>query len=611
MGYPISAAMVARSRVVAEPRWSPDGTRLGWVESFAGRADVVVAPFDASAPPTVVTAETGCASVGSYGGGAWCWAGTDDLAVAAADGSLVVMSAAGGPARVLSREGRAAAPASTPDGSRVAFVLETRGACDVMVVPTDGSGAPTRASHGADYAWDPAWSPDGSVLAWHEWELTGMSWDASRLVVAQPDGTHRVVIAGGDSVSVGQPRFSPDGSAIAFVSDESGWWNVWTARPDGSDASPVLAEEHEHAEPAWGPGQRSFAWSPDGSTLAINRNEDGFARLVLVNVNAGPREGALARERSNGWHHGLDWGPAGIVCVRSGARTPASVTVLDPQRDGPDGDGRRAVARGPVAGFERAGLVEPEVVTWAADDGAPVHGLVYRPEGVAAPPMLVDIHGGPTGQATVAWNARTHYFVTRGWAVFAPNHRGSTGHGRAYTQAMAEGWGEVDVADTAAGIRAAAAQGWCDPARVAVMGGSSGGLTVLLLCAHHGDLVRAGVSFYGVTDLDTLAASTHRFESRYLDRIVGLPGQVGDRYRDRSPVAHASKIRVPVLVLQGDADKVVPPEQARLVVDAIRSTGGTVEHHVYEDEGHGFQRPDTVSDALERTDAFLRKWVLA
>jgi dipeptidyl aminopeptidase/acylaminoacyl peptidase len=237
-----------------------------------------------------------------------------------------------------------------------------------------------------------------------------------------------VVVAGGDAVSVGQPRFAPDGSALAFVTDETGWWNVWTARPDGSEARPVLAEEREHAEPAWGPGQRSFAWSPDGSTLAINRNEDGFGRLVVAAA-----DGRSARERSNGWHHGLDWGTAGIACIRSGARTPASVTVLDP-----DGQGRRAVARGPVAGFEAAGLVEPEPVTWESD-GATVHGLLYRPAGMAAPPMLVDIHGGPTGQATVSWSARTHFFVTRGWAVLAPNHRGSTGYGRSYAQSMAEG----------------------------------------------------------------------------------------------------------------------------------------------------------------------------
>jgi dipeptidyl aminopeptidase/acylaminoacyl peptidase len=175
---------------------------------------------------------------------------------------------------------------------------------------------------------------------------------------------------------------------------------------------------------------------------------------------------------------------------------------------------------------------------------------------------------------------------------------------------MAEGWGYLDVADSAAGIRAARAQGWGDPARVATIGGSAGGLTVLLLCARFAKLVRAGVSMYGVTDLRALAQSTHRFESRYLDRIVGEPAMFADRYRDRSPVTHAAEIGAPLLILQGADDKVVPPEQARALVDAVRAAGGTVEHQLYEGEGHGFVRPETVTDALTRTEAFLRRWVL-
>ena len=590
--------MIARSRVVAEPQWSPDGSHLAWVEGHGGRADVVVAPADASAPPMVVTADVAVAPVAAYGGGAYCWAGPADLAVATAEGHLVVVPATGGPPRVLSRDGRASAPAATRDGSRIAFVLERDDSCDLAVVPADASAWPVRASHGADYSWDPSWHPDGQRLAWHEWDLTGMSWDASRVVVAGADGSDRTVVAGGDDVSVGQPRFGPDGS-LGFVSDESGWWNVWALRPDGGEARPVLAEEREHAEPAWGPGQRSFSWAPDGRAVAINRNEDGFGRLVVA-----PTDGGGPTELSKGWHHALDWGPAGIACVRSGARTPATVTVLDP------GGGRREVARGPAGGFEAAGLVEPEPVTWAGKDRGAVHGLLYRPRTEGVPPLLVDVHGGPTGQHTAMWNARVQFFVHRGWAVLAPNHRGSTGHGRAYMLELAEDWGRVDVDDTVAAIRAAGRNGWGDPARVAVMGGSAGGLTVLLVCAAHSELVRAGVSLYGVTDLRELAATTHRFESRYLDRIVGLEAEAPDRYRERSPVTHAASITSPLLVLQGAADKVVPPEQARALVNAVREGGGTVEYHEYEEEGHGFSRPETIADALNRTDAFLRRWVL-
>jgi dipeptidyl aminopeptidase/acylaminoacyl peptidase len=224
--------------------------------------------------------------------------------------------------------------------------------------------------------------------------------------------------------------------------------------------------------------------------------------------------------------------------------------------------------------------------------------------------LLVDVHGGPTGQATATWKTGPQYYASRGWAVLAPNGRGSTGYGRTYTQALAGAWGALDVADVAAGIRHAAAHGWCDPARVAVTGGSGGALTVLLLCAHHDDLVRAAVSMYGVTDLLELAETTHRFESRYLDRLVGVLPDAADRYGDRSPVNHAAAIRVPVLVLHGDTDPVVPLAQAERLIGAIRAAGGKIETRVYEGEGHGWSQPDTIADVYERTESFLRRTVL-
>jgi dipeptidyl aminopeptidase/acylaminoacyl peptidase len=596
----VTPAAVARTRTVAEPRWSPDGSRLGWIEVGGGRADLLVAPADGSAPGLVVSADAPTASVGAYGGGVWCWGSDAEVVYAAADGCLLAVPATGGAARVLARTGRAFAPAALV-GASIAFCLEGDDACDVAVVPLDGSEWPTRVSDDADFAWDPAWSPDGRLLAWHEWNLEAMSWEASWIATTDWDQTEVVTEA---DAAAGQPRFSPDGTRLAYVSDVEGWWNVWVADATGADAFPVLDEPHEHAEPAWGPGQRSFAWSPDGSQLAINRNEAGFARLVVVDVD----DPGVAREVSRGWHHGLDWGPTGIACVRSGARTPPQVVVIDPTSGA-----RRVVARGAPAGIE-ADAVEPDTVTWRSGS-ATIHGLLFRPpastrDDDGLPPLLVDVHGGPTGQARVAWDGVLAAFVARGWAVLRPNYRGSTGYGRAYRAALDGRWGERDVADVAAGIRAAARNGWCDPHRVAVAGGSAGGLTALLVCAHHGPLVKAGVSSYGVTDLFDLAETTHRFESRYLDGLVGVLPATADRYHDRSPVAHAAEIAVPVLVLQGDADPVVPPAQAQALVDAVRAGGGTVEHHVYAGEGHGWSRPDTVEDALDRTFAFLDRWVI-
>jgi len=610
----ISAAAVARSRTLGEARWSPGGTRLAWLVAFAGRVDLVVGPADGRGPEVTVTAEVPVTGLGAYGGGGYCWLDDDRLVYAAADGRLLMIPAVGGVARVLSRDGHAAAPAASRDGRRVAFVVERDDSCDIAVVDVEGGGWPRRISH-ADYAWDPTWSSDGRTLAWHEWDLPNMPWDGSRIMaVAVDDADARpTLVVGGDDVAVGQPRFAPTGDALAFVAELDGWMNVWSVARVGDLATPVLTEPHEHAEPSWGPGQRSFAWAPDGRALAVNRNEHGFGRLVVVTFDDDRVAGrSPVVDVSKGWHSGLDWGSAGIACIRSGGRTAPQLTVLDPRTGARD-----ARRRGAPAELDAHDLPEPTPITWSGADGEPVHGLLWLPSpsgddtGLAgAPPLLVDVHGGPTDQSTVDWKPRIRWFVSRGWAVLSPNYRGSTGYGRAYRHALDHAWGEIDVADTVTGIRALAHDDRVDASRAAVIGGSAGGFTALLVAAHAPPVVRAAVSMFGVTDLFDLAATTHRFESRYLDRLVGTLPEHADRYEARSPVARAREIAVPVLVLQGADDKVVPPAQAQLLVDSMRAAGGTVEQHVYEGEGHGFSQEPTIIDSFERIDAFLTRWVV-
>ncbi len=562
---------------------------------------------DGSGAAVVITADHELGRVGAYRGGMWCWRDDDSLAVVTADGSVAIVDVHGGTRSVVRHDGQAAAPAAWSGG--LLFAAEGPDALDAVEVSMLGAVADAagRRWSQADFAWDPTVSADGELVAWHEWDLDAMSWTASRIVVgSRSDGmTH--VVAGGEGIAVGQPRFSPDGAHLAYVTDESGFWNVHIADADGSNPRPLIAEDHDHAEPSWGPGQRSYAWSPQSDAVALCRNEAGFAQLVVVSLDG------EVRELAKGWHHGIDWGSAGVVAVRSGAKTPPQITVAHASTGV-----RRVVARGAPAGVE-SGAREPSAVTWS-HDGATIFGLLYPPDvderiadadaPSAPPPMIVDVHGGPTGQATVSWDGWLRYFTSRGWAVLRPNPRGSTGYGRAYAQSLRGSWGADDVEDIAAGIRTAAEHGWCDPARVAVSGGSSGGLTALMIGARHPDLVHAVVSAYGVTDLFDLAATTHRFESRYMDELVGvLPGDEA-RFRAQSPVTHAAEMRVPLLVLQGDEDKVVPLRQAELLVDAVRSTGGAVEDHVYAGEGHGWSKIETVQDELERTQAFLERWVM-
>ncbi len=560
--------MISRTRSVADPRRSPGGDRLAWTESFDGRTDVVVAPLDGSSPPVVVTADIGV-------GGGYCWASPEELVVAGADGRLALVHAAGGVIRTLTQDGKAFAPAVSVRGE-IACSIERDDACDVAVVGLDGSQWPQRVSR-ASYAWDAAWSPDGRELAWHEWDLPDMPWDGSRIAVRDDDGKTRVVA---DAPGCGQPRFSPDGR-LAYIRDAQLW----------VDGARVIDEPYEHAEPSWGPGQRSFAWSPDGGELAWCRNEDGFGRLVI-----GAPGRKSARELSKGWHRGIEWNDDGIVCVRSGAVTPPQVTLL-----APNGSARRTIARGAPGGFERASMVEPRTVSWKSGN-ATVHGLLWR--GAAARGLIVNVHGGPTGQALADWNARIQYFVARGWAVLQPNYRGSTGYGEAYRRALEGRWGERDTADVAAGIRSFAKSG-----PVVLMGGSAGGLTVLNVAARHPDLIAGVIALYPVTDLVELDATTHRFESGYTKRLVGPLPEARDTYRVNSPIAHVANITAPVLLLHGTNDESVPPAQSAAVEDALRRAGTPVERVLFDDEGHGWRRAATFADELKHIDDFLARRV--
>ena len=621
--------MLASGRELSEPRLSPDAATVAFVVTDGGRAHIALVSVVGGPLRRLTTEPAPCPGRATSGGGFdWVPDGTA-LVYAATDGDLWWQPLAGGPPRRLTEQPAARpakAPTISPDGRRVAYVVGDR---HVAVASLEAGGAwPIRLTPAdAEFSFDPCWSADGAFVAWHSWRPPQMSWDVSTWMLAPVDDPTTLIELPVDGFAVQQPRFAPVGSDLAFLSDRSGWLNLTLFGADRDAERPLVDEPFEHGEPCWGMGQRSFAWSPDGTAIAFCRNEAGFGRLCIVQVEGAAGVSAVGgsadggspigpvREVARAVHGGLDWRGRTLVATRSGATTPTQLVAYDAGERGEGAWTRTVLAVGPVIGFEPH-LAEPEAVEWTSTDGAVVHGRLYRPVAADAAPaigpagrLIVWVHGGPTSQWGVSFNARFAYWMSRGWSILVPDHRGSSGWGRAYTDSMREGWGEVDVADTAAGARAAIERGWAASGRVVAMGGSAGGFTVLNLLAHHGDAFAAGIALYAVTDLRALDETTHRFEAHYNHSLVGPWPETADRYRDRSPVHHAAAIERPLLMLHGADDDNVPVAQAEAMVSAMRAAGRPVELHVYEGEGHGWGRSETVADELARIEAFLAKVV--
>lgn len=616
--------MVAAGSTLAEPRLSPDGLSVAFLANVGGGGWQLLRCVLGDGPsPLVVGPQRALTCdppiVGTHpsGGGTFCFVSNDALVYAGRDGSLYQIAATGGPGTCLAASvdtQRFAGPAASPNGRWLVFVIDTPDENHIGRIDRRDPDRTIEVISGAtqaDFRIDPQVNDYGSVV-WHEWSVPNMPWDGSRIVLrtANADGVELVssklgderILAGGPAVSVSQPRFSPDGRRVAFTDDRSGWKNLHVVDVSDESFHWHVDEAFEHADPTWGLGSRSFAWAPDGSSLAFSRNEAGYGRLCIASQHSLP-----TTEVAKAIHLGLAWSqtPSGrprIAAIRTGGKTPPQVVVYDG-----DQYERVQVAVGPVGGWEELDLPEPRVVSWQADDGVTIHGRVYLPRDVDRPLLIAHMHGGPTAQTPVQFNARFGYWLSKGWAIFVPDHRGSTGWGRAYQQAMRERWGELEVSDSAAGVRFLIDQGLCDPARIVAMGGSSGGFSVLHLLAKHPDLFAAGVDLYGVTDLKALDLTTHRYERHYNASLIGALPEAELRYVERSPLSFVDRIAAPLLVLHGDQDDTVVVDQAHMLVEEMQAVGRDVEYVEYPGEGHGWRNPATTVDELERIDAFIAK----
>ncbi len=451
---------------------------------------------------------------------------------------------------------------------------------------------------GNDFYSSPRLSPDGRRLAWLTWNHPNMPWDGCELWVGELDDDGAVVeshlVAGGREESVFQPEWSPSG-VLHFASDRGGWWNIHRLNEDGS-AELLHAAEAEFGLPQWVFGMSTYAFASDDLIVCA------YARAGVWSLAAlDTRAKSLRRFKLPYTDISYVRADASRAVFRAGSPTERAAVV---ELDLKTGEAR-VLRRASETEVDPAYVSAARAVEFPTEGGRTAHAFFYpprnpdfaAPEG-ERPPLLVKCHGGPTAAATSTLRLDVQYWTSRGVAVLDVNYGGSTGFGREYMRRLDGLWGVVDVDDCVNGAKYLAARGEADAERCAITGGSAGGYTVLCALVFR-EAFRAGASHYGVSDLAGLVADTHKFESRYLERLVGPYPEREDLYRERSPIHHTGRLSCPVIFFQGLEDKVVPPNQSELMVEALRRKGLPVAYVAFEGEQHGFRKAENIRRALD------------
>ena len=474
------------------------------------------------------------------------------------------------------------------------------------LIEIDIAGGDTKVlASGADFYSSPRLSPDGDRLAWLCWRHPNMPWDSTELWLAArgADGllSNASRVAGGEDESIFQPEWSPGGE-LFFVSDRSGWWNIYRLRD--TNVAAVCPMDAEFGLPQWVFGLSTYAFV-GSNEIVCSHCVQGVWSLARIDLSSG-KFSAIAASFSD-----IGFISAHGERVVFGAAAPKEVDAVY-ELDIASGYAqviRRASATAIAADY----FSTPETIEFPTENGLTAFGYFYPPcnpdcaaPAAERPPLIVISHGGPTSAATNALKLGIQYWTSRGFAVLDVNYGGSSGFGRAYRRRLNGAWGIVDIADCINGAKFLADRGWVDGNRLIIRGNSAGGYTTLGALTFH-DCFKAGASYYGVSDLTALAEDTHKFESRYLDRLIGPYPAAKQIYLDRSPINYVERLNAPVIFLQGLDDKVVPPNQAQVMVDALKRKGLPVAYIGFPGEQHGFRRSETLKRALDAELYFYAK----
>src|SRR5580765_3355919 len=610
---PISAKLIASSEVGLE-QIKFDGNDIYWIERRAhegGRKVIVRRSSDGTSADVTPAEFNARTRVHKYGGG--------DYAVS--DGTLIFSNFTD--QRLYRQEHGSEPKPLTPNSARryadgqvdrrrnhFLCVREDHSSAGEAVntlvrIDLGGGDEGTIVVSGNDFYSSPRLSPDGSQLAWLTWNHPNMPWDGTELWVAQLNETGAVIkkekIACSVDESIFQPEWSPDGT-LYFVSDRTGWWNLY--RWKENNVEPLCQMEAEFGQPQWVFGASLFGFA-SARQIVICYTKDGCDFLATLNTETRALDtidvpfATISQIRAGGDR---------VLFIGASSTDTTSIVSLDLTTK------RFEVLRRSREATVDAGYISaPQAIEFPTEGGLTAHGNFYRPQNrdYAAPenekpPLLVMSHGGPTSSSSASLKYTIQYWTSRGIAVLDVNYGGSSGYGRAYRERLNGQWGIVDVDDCVNGARYLSERGEVDGDRLAIRGGSAGGYTTLCSLTFR-DAFKAGASHYGISDLEALATDTHKFESRYMDRLIGPYPERRDLYIARSPIHFTDKLNCPMIIFQGLEDKVVPPNQAEKMVEAVRAKKLPVAYLTFAGEQHGFRKAENIKRVLEAELYFYSK----
>ena len=610
---PISADMVAGGEVGLE-QLRIDGNDIFWIERRAregGRKVIVRRSADGSVVDVTPAGFNARTRVHEYGGGDYVVADGTIVFSNFTDQRLYLQNHGSEP-QPLTRAGALRYADGQFDSQRNLFFCvhedhsnQGEAVSTIVRIDLNGGDAAIIVVSGNDFYSSPRLSPDGSQLAWLTWNHPNMPWDGTELWVGKlsEDGSmgDAVKVAGDVNESIFQPEWSPDGT-LYFVSDRTGWWNIYRWRDDEIEA--LCPMDGEFGQPQWvfasalygfaserrlvcsyTKNGRDYLSTLDTATRALDDIELPFTAISQVRV---------ASDR--------------VVFIGASSTEPTTIISLNLASKELE-----VLRRSREIAIDSGYLAKARAIEFPTEGGLTAHGYFYPPSNrdFAAPvdekpPLLVISHGGPTSSSSASLKYSIQYWTSRGIAVLDVNYGGSSGYGRAYRERLNGSWGIVDVDDCINGARYLVEIGAADGDRLAIRGGSAGGYTTLCALTFR-NAFKAGASHYGISDLEALARDTHKFESRYLDRLIGPYPERRNLYMERSPIHFTDRLNCPMILFQGLEDKVVPPNQAEKMVEAVRAKKLPVAYLTFEGEQHGFRKAENIKRVLEAELYFYSK----